>query len=108
MGEVDEEKEWEGYYPNELDQEMKNYKFGDKIHPAGWNYNNNYSWNGEWWNTFGTEQTFAPPFDLHSPFEGPYYHINNEYWSNIWKSGGTGYWGYGGWDNYFNNAPLLA
>ena len=28
---VNEDKEHEGYYPNELDQEMRNYKYGDKI-----------------------------------------------------------------------------
>jgi len=30
---VTEEKEWEGYYPNELDQETKGYHYGDKLYP---------------------------------------------------------------------------
>lgn len=29
--EIGEEKEREGMYPNELDQEMKGYKYGDRI-----------------------------------------------------------------------------
>jgi hypothetical protein len=32
------EKEHEGYYPNQLDDEMKNYHYGDKLMPSyyGW------------------------------------------------------------------------
>ncbi len=33
--EIGEEKEREGMYPNELDQEIQGYKYGDKLHP-GW------------------------------------------------------------------------
>jgi len=31
--EIGEEKEREGMYPNDLDDEMKNYKYGDKLYP---------------------------------------------------------------------------
>jgi hypothetical protein len=30
---VNEDKEWEGYYPNQLDSEMKGYNYGDKLYP---------------------------------------------------------------------------
>lgn len=30
---VNEDKEWEGYMPNKLDQEMKDYTYGEKLHP---------------------------------------------------------------------------
>ena len=33
---IGEEKEREGYYPNELDDEIQGYKYGDKVDP-GWN-----------------------------------------------------------------------
>ena len=40
--EVGEEKERDGYYPNELDEEMQGYNYGDKVTPQ---------WNGynRWW-----------------------------------------------------------
>jgi hypothetical protein len=31
--EIDDTKEWEGVYPNELDNEMEGYKYGDKVTP---------------------------------------------------------------------------
>ena len=37
---IGEEKEREGYYPNELDDEIQGYKYGDKVDPRygyrGW------------------------------------------------------------------------
>lgn len=37
--EIDDTKEWEGVYPNKLDNEMQDYTYGDKVTP---NYYNNY------------------------------------------------------------------
>lgn len=42
---VNDDKEWEGYYPNELDQETKGYYYGDRIEPP--------SWFGGWGGAFG-------------------------------------------------------
>jgi hypothetical protein len=77
-------------YPNELDQEMKGYKYGDRLsigHSGGYAGANNYQ-------TYMYDQgTFAPPYNPQSHFETPYYeypnhtynwynsyHGNNEYW----------------------------
>ena len=73
--EIDEEKEREGMYPNELDDEMHGYVYGDKIIPH-WN-----GWSNGWYNDYWNHQgTLAPPFDPNSHFESPYYDYGNRYY----------------------------
>ena len=65
-------------YPNELDQEMKGYKYGDRLQVAWAPYagaanNSAYMYN---------QGTFAPPFDPNSHFETPYYEYGNHSWGN--------------------------
>lgn len=111
--EIGEEKEREGMYPNELDDEMQNYKYGDKLYPQ-WNYYGGYggyggnnTWGGgagyynnpwlygssnymDYWNN---QNTFAPPFDPDSHFKSPYYHYDDKYnWWGGYSEGKTGYW----------------
>jgi len=110
--EITEQKEREGMYPNELDSEMKGYKYGDRLTPmwyGGWGngtYNGGYSghydankthYNGR--DLFRNKGTFAPDFDPNSHFESPYYHYEDRgYWSG-YSNNGYGYWGYEGYNS---------
>lgn len=93
---VNEDKEWEGYYPNELDQEMKGFKYGERLYPQ-W-----YNWTGAWGyhDYYNNQGNFAPPYDPHGNFESPYYHYNRDWWKDYWGRGYKGYWGISGYDNY--------
>ena len=79
--EITEEKEREGYYPNKLDEEMKDYTYGDRVDPR-WSYT--YGW-GNWTHgvhggAYGGWQRaehdlIAPKYDPNAHFESPYYHL---------------------------------
>ena len=44
--EIDDTKEWEGVYPNSLDNEMQGYNYGDKVKVNyGYGYDNDYRYN---------------------------------------------------------------
>lgn len=105
---VDEEKEHEGYYPNELDQEMTNYTWGEKLMPAwhswGWSGNNS-GYANDYLRYWSDQGTFAPPYKPNSHFEAPYYHYPNKGY-NGWAGGG--YWGFAGYDGYHPRWALLA
>ena len=95
---IGEEKEREGYYPNELDDEIQGYKYGDKVDPGyhwgwyGWNdgryknsaYKNIYDARNRQYNAnnkydrkngwgFQDVGKIAPEYDPRSHFETPYY-----------------------------------
>lgn len=94
---VNEEKEWEGYYPNELDQEIKGYNYGDRLYPQWQNWTGAHMWS-DYYNNQGN---FAPPYDPYGHFESPYYHYNNrDWWSSNWRYGDRGYWSINGFDDY--------
>lgn len=79
--EITEEKEREGYYPNKLDEEMKDYTYGDRVDPR-WSYT--YGW-GNWthgihggaWGGWqrAEHDLIAPKYDPNAHFESPYYHL---------------------------------
>jgi len=113
---IGEEKEREGYYPNELDDEIRGYKYGDKVDPGwnrwgGWddgayrgnqykniydaknrsyNPNNKYDRKNGW--GFRDVGKIAPPYDRNAHFETPYYNYDDQRW-------GAGYW------NRMRNGP---
>jgi len=99
-GEIDhdkilEEKEREGYYPNDLDQEMQHYTYGERLNPQWYPYSHDPTYSNYW----RDQETFAPTFDPRSHFESPYYHYGNRYygWNGTYPGGDHhGYWGYGG------------
>lgn len=93
---VTEDKEWEGYYPNDLDQEMKGYYYGDRLYPYWYNWTNTNNW-GSYYNNQGN---FAPPYDPWGHFESPYYHYDHRWWGDYWKKGWKGYWGAKDFDTY--------
>ena len=68
---VDETKEWEGMYPNKMDQEMQGYEYGDKLKPSWYGWGNGGTNNYD--NYYVHQGTLAPPFDPNSHFESPYY-----------------------------------
>jgi hypothetical protein len=126
--EIDDSKEREGMYPNELDEEMKGYTYGDKLYPAWWgygypfnnanntNYANNYYSNpwlhtangySDYWNN---QNTFAPPYDPDSHFKSPYYHYHEgyNYYGGYYNNANYGYWRALGYDAYNKRTALLA
>ena len=83
-------------YPNELDQEMKGYHYGDRLDVAWTPYvaAQDYS-------TYMYDQgTFAPPYNPDGDRETPYYNYPNHThsWYSNWKNGQRGYWSYPGYD----------
>lgn len=95
---IDEEKEREGMYPNELDEEMSNYTWGEKIYP-GWSHSyygwgaGNYSSPG-WGNYWTNQKDFAPSYNPYSHFEAPYYHYPMKYDGRyVWNNNFRNYWG---------------
>ena len=109
---MDDTKEWEGVYPNKLDDEMKDYTYGDKVevnyspynyydrdyrHNQNHNIYNRYTgYNaGNKWNKhtgWGLPAgDIAPKFDPNSHFQSPYYDYdrygwngnNNDYWRRM-------------------------
>lgn len=89
--EIGEEKEREGMYPNELDNEMHGYHYGDRLTPT-WRWNNDdvnatKNFNMDYYNH---QSTLAPPFDPYGHFESPYYHYDYYSWYG-------GYSGNAGW-----------
>jgi len=92
QSDITEEKEREGYYPNDLDAEVQGYTYGDKVSSSGYwqnwwdsnyrskNYNNIYDpkrrvYNAynKWHPYFGwgfkePSSKIAPPFDPNSHF----------------------------------------
>lgn len=85
--EIDEEKEREGMYPNELDDEMQGFVYGDKLDPSwhGWSGN----WYDNYWNHHGT---LAPPFDPTSHFESPYYDYGKHNYTGYYYNVNPNYW----------------
>lgn len=85
--EIKSTKEREGFYPNELDQEMKGYKYGDRLAVA-WNAYGNGAVGAHNYSHYMHDQgTFAPPYDPWGHFESPYYEYNNQSWYNShWNS----------------------
>lgn len=114
--EVLEEKERDGYYPNELDEEMQDYNYGDKVKIGNWGYNydaryrnrnfqriynqrtNRYYNNNKYnkWQGWGFKEQnpkIAPPFDPKSHFESPYYDYDSSRWgNNYWNRMKNGPW----------------
>ena len=72
-------------YPNELDDEMKNYKYGDKLYPQ-WNYGYGYGGYGN--NNWGGNNTYG---------------VGADYYSNPWLYGSSNYMDY--WNNQNTFAP---
>lgn len=91
QSDITEEKERDGYYPTDLDEEMQGYSYGDKVSTAGyWNswwdanyrsrkYNNIYDPNRRQYNAdnkwhpyfgwgFKEQNKIAPPYDPNSHF----------------------------------------
>lgn len=110
--EIGEEKERDGYYPNELDEEMQGYHYGDKVIPQynywnrGWDwryrnrkYNKIYSqysnkyYSGRHWNKYtgwGFKEShpkIGPEYDPNSHFVNPYYDYDYKddrtYWARM-------------------------
>jgi hypothetical protein len=79
--EIKSTKEREGFYPNELDQEMKGYTYGDRL-PIAWVP---YAGAANYSSYMHDQGTFAPPFDPHAHFENPYYEWGNRSWYNNWN-----------------------
>ena len=86
---IKETKEREGYYPNELDQEMQGYTYGDRLIPAWIPYvaSKNY------WDYWSHQGTFAPPFNPNGTYESPYWDYGNRNWWGVWNNNKHGYWG---------------
>jgi len=108
--EIGEEKEREGMYPNELDHEMKDFVYGDKIHPTYmWDSGNLTSTKEFNWDYFNHQSTLAPPFDPNSPFESPYYHYDQYFKTPYWRQGyDPDYWArYDATDKFGKPVPLL-
>ena len=123
-------------YPNELDDEMKNYKYGDKLYPqynyyggygngyggygGGYGGNNTYGGNNGYYNNpwlygssnymdyWNNQNTFAPPFDPDSHFKSPYYHYEDKY--NYWGNYNVDQSKLGYWQpqGYDNYNPKIA
>lgn len=94
--EIKSTKEREGMYPNELDQEMKGYKYGDRLSVSWTPYVAAHDYK-----TYMYDQgTFAPPYNPSGHFETPYYEYPNHThsWYNNYASGQQGYWSYPGYD----------
>lgn len=95
-------------YPNELDEEMSNYTWGEKIYPGyswgyGWGYGNYSSGHGaDYWSN---QKDFAPAYNPYSHFEAPYYHYpmkgDGMY---VWNHNFRNYWG----NEYDTSAPRWA
>lgn len=98
--EIGEEKEREGMYPNDLDQEMQGYTWGERLTPAWRPYVAAYGYY-DYWNSQGT---LAPPFDPAGHFESPYY----DYGNNTFTAKGPGYWGVRGFDPWSAPWALLT
>jgi hypothetical protein len=101
---IKETKEREGVYPNELDQEMQGYTYGDKLRPQWFPYvtSNNY------WNYWAHQGTFAPPFNPAGLYESPYYDYGDRVgWGN-WTSNSHGFWGVDTWQNFLSQKDSHA
>lgn len=99
--EIKETKEREGMYPNELDQEMQGYTYGDKLVPRWFPYvaSSNY------WDYWSHQGTFAPPFNPSGLYESPYYDYGDRLgWAN-WTTSGQGFWNFDKWSNFLAQQP---
>jgi hypothetical protein len=88
-------------YPNELDQEMQGYKYGDRL-TVNWIP---YVASKNYWDYWGHQGTFAPPFNPNGTYESPYFDYGNRVHWGGYNGAGYGSWGY---DQYRGYAQALG
>lgn len=118
QSDITEEKEREGYYPTDLDQETQGYNYGDKVSTSGywrswWDasyrskkyndiynpetrvYNDDNTWHPVFGWGFKEQAKIAPAFDPNAHYQTPYYDYDDsrnqrDYWSRMRR----GPWGW--------------
>jgi hypothetical protein len=80
--EITQEKEREGYYPNELDDEMKGYTYGDRLSPSWYGYGYGYGGGKNSGGVGNNNGYYNNGYYKDTASSYPYGHTWQDYWNN--------------------------